>query len=279
VTGAVDFPIAEQETLMPYAESDGARIYWEEHGKGEPVLLIMGLGATLDLWHRFLPSLSASHRAILFDNRGVGRSAVPDPPYSIPQMADDTVAVLDAAAVDTAHVVGASMGGVIAQEFALRHPNRVRSLVLACTACGGPEAVAAGPEILAALARRATMTPEEGIRALIPFIYHPTTPRDRVEEDLEIRLRHYPSAKGYLAQLQAVLGYETYARLGAIRVSTLVLHGEDDRLVPAANGRDLARRITGARLDLIPSASHILFSDQPDAVNRATLEFLRDVAG
>ena len=238
----------------------------------------MGLGATLELWRRLLPSLSATHRAILLDNRGVGRSTVPDPPYSIPQMADDAAAVLDAAAVDAAHVIGASMGGVIAQELALRHPNRVSSLVLACTACGGPDAVPAEPEILAALARRAAMTPEEGIRALVPFTYHPATPRDRVEEDLEIRLRHYPSAKGYLAQLQAVLGYETYARLGAIRVPTLVLHGEDDRLVPASNGRNLARRITGARLVLVPSASHILFSDQPEVVNRAILEFLRDVA-
>src|SRR5207249_357469 len=131
---------------------------------------------------------------------------------------------------------------------------------------------------LAALAARAGMTPEEGIRAFVPFTYHAATPRDRVEEDLQKRLRHYPSAKGYLAQLQAVLGYETYARLGAIRVSTLVLHGEDDRLVPAANGKDLARRITGARLNLIPSASHILLSDQPETVNRAILEFLRDIA-
>ncbi|HSD09444.1 MAG TPA: alpha/beta fold hydrolase [Candidatus Binatia bacterium] len=263
---------------MPYAENDGARIYWEEHGEGEPVLLIMGLGATLDLWYRLLPELSASHRAILLDNRGVGRSAVPDPPYSIPQMADDAAAVLDAAAVDTAHVIGASMGGVIAQELALRHPNRIRSLVLACTTCGGPDAVPAEPEIRDALVNRATMTPEEGIRALVPFTYHPDTPRSRVEEDLEIRLRRYPSTKGYLAQLQAVLGYETYGRLGAVRVPTLVLHGEDDQLVPAGNARDLARRIPGARLVLIPSASHILFSDQPEAVNRAILKFLQDVA-
>lgn len=263
---------------MAYAENDGARIYWEEHGGGEPVLLIMGLGATLDLWHRLLPPLSAGHRAILLDNRGVGRSAVPDPPYSIPQMADDAVAVLDAAAVDTAHVIGASMGGVIAQELALRRPDRVRSLVLACTACGGPDGVAAPLEMRAALVGRAAMTPEEGIRALVPFTYHPATPRDRVEEDLRIRLRHYPSAKGYLAQLQAVLGYETYARLGAIRVPTLVLHGEDDQLVPAANGRDLASRIRGARLVLVPSASHILFTDQPETVNRAILEFLHEAA-
>lgn len=263
---------------MPYAENDGAKIYWEEHGSGEPLLLIMGLGATLDLWHRLVPALSARHRVILLDNRGVGRSAVPEPPYSMPQMADDAVAVLDAAAVDSAHVIGASMGGIIAQELALRHPARVRSLVLACTACGGPDTVAVDDEMRAALVARASMTPEEGVRALVPFTYHPATPRTRVEEDVEIRLRHYPSAKGYLAQLQAALGYETYARLGGIRVPTLVLHGEDDRLVPAANGKDLARRIPGARLVLVPSASHILFSDQPEAVNRAILTFLEEVS-
>jgi len=263
---------------MPYAENDGARIYWEEQGRGEPVLLIMGLGATLDLWYRLLPSLSASHRAILLDNRGVGRTGVPEPPYSIPQMADDAVAVLDAAAVETAHVIGASMGGVIAQEVALRHAGRVRSLVLACTACGGPNGVAASSEIRNALSARAAMTPEEGLRALVPSVYHPATPRDRVEEDLRIRVRHYPSQKGYLGQLQAVLGYETYDRLDAIRVPTLVIHGEDDLLVPASNGRDLAARIHGARLELVPSASHILLTDQTAVVNRAIQEFLGEVS-
>jgi pimeloyl-ACP methyl ester carboxylesterase len=263
---------------MPYAENDGARIYWEEQGRGEPVLLIMGLGATLDLWYRLLPSLSASHRAILLDNRGVGRTGAPESPYSIPQMADDAVAVLDAAAVETAHLIGASMGGVIAQEVALRHPGRVRSLVLACTACGGPNGAAASPEIRNALAARAAMTPEEGIRALVRYVYHPATPRDRVEEDLQIRLRHYPSQKGYLAQLQAVLGYETYARLDAIRVPTLVIHGEDDLLVPASNGRDLAARIHGARLVLVPSASHILLTDQTETVSRAIRKFLGEVS-
>jgi pimeloyl-ACP methyl ester carboxylesterase len=263
---------------MPYAENDGARIYWEEQGRGEPVLLIMGLGATLDLWYRLLPFLSASHRTILLDNRGVGRTGTPEPPYSVPQMADDAIAVLNAAAVDVAHVIGASMGGVIAQEVALRHAGRVRSLVLACTACGGPNGAAASPEIRNALAARAAMTPEEGIRALVRYVYHPETPRDRVEEDLQIRLRHYPSQKGYLGQLQAVLGYETYARLDAIRVPTLVIHGEDDLRVPASNGRDLAARIHGARLVLVPSAGHILLTDQTETVSRAIQEFLCEVS-
>jgi len=262
---------------MPYAKGDGASLYWEERGSGEPVLLVMGLGATLDLWSRLVPTLSANYRSILFDNRGVGHSDVPDPPYSIPQMARDAVAVLDAAGIGAAHIIGASMGRVIAQEVALTHPDRVRSLILACTACGGPGNVPASNEVRDALLGRATMTPEEGIRALVPYVYHPATPRERVEEDLRIRLRCYPSAKGYLAQLQAVLGYETFARLGAIEVPTLVIHGDDDRLVPAANGQDLAARIHGARFVLVPQASHILLTDQPDWVNQTILEFLSAV--
>jgi pimeloyl-ACP methyl ester carboxylesterase len=122
------------------------------------------------------------------------------------------------------------------------------------------------------------MTPEEGIRALVRYVYHPTTPRDRVEEDLQIRLRHYPSQRGYLGQLQAVLGYATYDRLDAIRVPTLVIHGEDDLLVPASNGRDLSARIHGARLVLVPSASHILLTDQTETVTRAIVEFLGEVS-
>src|SRR5438128_2110773 len=124
---------------MPYAIRDGTRIYWTETGAGDPLLLIMGLGATHEWWYRLAPIVSERFRTIMHDNRGVGRSDVPPGPYSIADMADDAAAVLDAAGVDGAHVFGASMGGMIAQELVLRHPRRVRSLILGCTACGGRE--------------------------------------------------------------------------------------------------------------------------------------------
>src|SRR4051794_19933491 len=131
---------------MPYADNDGTRIYWEEHGSGEPLLLIMGLGYTLDMWYRTTPVFAEHYRVIVFDNRGVGRSDVPPGPYALSLMASDAARVMDAAGVESAHVFGVSMGGMIAQEFALRYPARVRSLVLGCTTCGGPQAVVADAE-------------------------------------------------------------------------------------------------------------------------------------
>src|SRR6202162_4486029 len=145
---------------MSFAENKGARIYWDEQGSGEPLLLIMGLSYPSYMWHRSRPLLVQRYRTIAFDNRGIGQSDVPSGVYSIPSMASDGAAVLDAAGVEAAHVFGLSMGGMIAQEFALQYPKRVRSLILGCTAAGGPHAVRAEPEVLEILMRQG-MTPEE----------------------------------------------------------------------------------------------------------------------
>ena len=259
---------------MPYAVNDGTKIYWEEHGSGEPLLLIMGLGYTLDMWYRTTPVLAEHYRVIVFDNRGVGRSDVPPGPYPLSVMASDAAAVMDAAGIDTAHVFGVSMGGMIAQEFALQYPARVRSLILGCTTCGGPEAVAADDEVMKALFARATMTAEEGIHLMVPYIYDAATPRARLEEDFNIRRRTYPTSEGYLAQVMGVLGWESFSRLSEITAPTLVIHGESDRLVPPGNGELLAKSIAGARLVMLPAASHIFMTDQPEASNEAILSFL-----
>src|SRR6185437_12359321 len=122
---------------MPYATHQGVRIYWEEHGSGPPVLLIMGLSFTHEMWYRILPGLARQYRVILLDNRGIGRSDVPPGPYTIRQMAGDAAAVLDAAEITSANVIGASMGGMIAQELALCYPARVQSLLLGYHAAHG----------------------------------------------------------------------------------------------------------------------------------------------
>src|ERR1044072_1495615 len=190
---------------MAFVENEGVRIYWTEQGKGEPLLMIMGLGYSHDMWNRAAPVLAERYRIIMFDNRGVGRSDVPPGPYPIATMAADARAVLDGAGIDRAHVFGVSMGGMIAQEFALNYPERVGALVLGCTACGGPQATPAGPEVLVALLARATMPAEDAIRVMIPFIYDDATPRERIEEDLDIRRRVLPTAAAYMAQVQGIM--------------------------------------------------------------------------
>jgi 3-oxoadipate enol-lactonase len=259
---------------MAFVENQGARIYWDEQGRGEPVLLIMGLGYSSVMWHRTRPALTARYRTIVLDNRGVGRSDTPPGPYSIRLMASDAAAVLDAAGSESAHIIGVSMGGMIAQEFALQYPQRVSSLILGCTAAGGPTAVRAEAEATEMLTMRGKMSREQAAEAAVPFIYDRNTPRERIDEDLAIRRPWFPSPEGYWAQLQGILGWEAYTRLDQITARTLVMHGESDRLVPPGNASLIAGRIPGAKLIIIPSAGHLFITDQPEAANRAILEFL-----
>ena len=261
---------------MSFVENQGAKIYWDEEGSGEPLLLIMGLSYPSYMWHRTRPVLAKRFRTIALDNRGVGQSDAPPGLYSIALMASDAAAVLDAARVQSAHVFGVSMGGMIAQEFALQYPDHVLSLILGCTASGGPHAVQPEPAALQTLMRQG-MTPEQAKEAIIPFIYDASTPRERIDEDMAIHMKWYPTPQGYIGQLQGIMGWEAYSRIAQITAPTLVIHGETDRLVPAANGRLIAERIPGAKLVLIPRASHIFETDQPGAAHQAVLEFLTAV--
>jgi pimeloyl-ACP methyl ester carboxylesterase len=264
-----------------FVDNQAVKIYWDELGSGEPLLLINGLGTSSHSWHRSRPVFANNYRTIALDNRGVGRSDVPAGIYSIESMAADANAVLDAAGVETAHVFGVSLGGMIAQELALRHPQRVRSLILGCTTASeptGPYSVPPEPGVLMALMRRSASA-EESNEAFRPLLYDAGTPRERVDEDMAIRVRWHPTAQGYMGQLQGVSGWDAYSRLGDIRVPTLVIHGENDRLIPCANAGILAERIARAQLALNPEAGHVFWTDQPDAVHERIFAFLRGIAG
>lgn len=257
---------------MAFAQVGGAKIYWDEQGQGEPVLMIMGLGWSSNMWHRTRPALSARYRTIAFDNRGAGRSDTPPGPYTMAQMSGDAAAVLDAAQVETVRVVGASMGGMIAQEFALQCPKRVRSLVLACTSPGGPHAVQADPEVIQMLFREGN--PKERAEAIVPYIYDRATPREWIDEDLRILSEWYPNQEGYRAQLQGILAWEAYSRLPQIIAPTLVIHGVNDRLVPPGNADVIAGRMAHAQLVKVNHAGHILMTDQSRLVDQTILGFL-----
>ena len=262
---------------MPFVENHGAKIYWDEQGRGTPILLIMGLGYPSDLWHRTRPVLSAGYRTIALDNRGIGRSNAPLGAFSIELMAEDAGAVLDAAAVESAHILGVSMGGMIAQEFALLYPSRVRSLILGCTQAGGIHAVTAGPDVLLALTARPNLTPDQAAEVFIPILYDRATPRERIDEDMAILSKWPPSPVAFAAQLQAIVAWEAYRRLPEIGAPTLVIHGDSDRLIPPRNGELVAARIPNARLAMIPHAGHMLATDQPQATHLALAEFLSRV--
>jgi 3-oxoadipate enol-lactonase len=260
---------------MPFAASRGVRIYWEEEGRGDPLLLIMGLGCSLRMWHSLRPALAEHFRLILFDNRGAGASGFPLRPCRISSMARDAAAVLDAAGVERAHVFGVSMGGMIAQEFALRFPRRVRKLVLGCTSSGGFP-TGADWRAMWALVPGFTAPRDEQLRAMLPFLFHPGTPRERIEADVAVLRANYPRRPAFLAQLAGILAWRSHSRLPRIQAETLVLHGVDDRLVPVENGRIVARRIPNSKLVVIPDANHIFPTDQPEATLKAILEFLPD---
>lgn len=253
---------------------DGARIWWTSEGAGEPVVLVMGLAYPSDMWFRVAPALAQRYRVIRLDNRGAGRTGdVPGAPYTVETMAADVLAVLDAAGEDSAHVVGASMGGLVAQEVALTAPTRVRSLVLACTHPGTAHAVLT-PRAVALLGLRGMRNPRKAAEASIPYNYAPGTPRERIEEDWAVRMPLRGTRTGYFAQLRGTARWSGLARLPSLRVPTLVLHGEQDRLIPPENGRRIARAVPGAELALLADANHLLFTDQPEQARRLLLDWL-----
>jgi 3-oxoadipate enol-lactonase len=250
------------------APSGDIELYFDSTGAGAPVLLVMGLGMNATGWWRTVPVLARSHRVLAFDNRGMGRSGKPPGPYTMDELADDAVAVLDAAGEPAAHVYGISLGGMIAQHIALRHPDRVRGLVLGATTAGGELVAAADPVTLAFFFRRADMPPDEAVWASVPYNYGPATRAhhaQRIGEDIAQRLRYPVEPEPYKAQLAAAAGHDTSARLGEIRAPTLIVHGEQDRMVPVANGERLAARIPGARLKTYPGAGHLYTTDEPAA--------------
>jgi pimeloyl-ACP methyl ester carboxylesterase len=258
---------------MSYAAGSDVEIWWTSVGNGEPVLLINGLSSPSATWFRLVRHLRACYRVLTFDNRGVGRTGIPEGPYSVPVMAADAAAVLDAAGEGSAHVLGMSMGGLIAQEFALSYPQRVRSLVLACTHVGIPRAVDPDPAVGEALARAAALPVRERMAALEPFIYAPGTAREDIDEDHSVRESEPTEETGYLNQLIGASTWEREADLHRICAPTLVLHGALDRLVPPRHAHPLVDAIPGARLCVLEGASHEVFTDQEETAAREVMRF------
>ena len=255
---------------MPFATNGAVRLHWETFGAGPAVLLIAGQGMTVDTCWSTIPVLSRSFRVIAYDHRDMGRSGRSRVPYSVTQLAHDAVAVLDAAGERRAHVYGISLGSLVAQELALRHPDRVQALVLGASSAGGFAAYKPASSSWAQtfLVRAGTMGPEEAQWAAVPYTYAEKTRREhpeRIAADIAHRVVAAPEPLAYVHQAAAVASHDAYERLNQLRAPTLVVHGEQDVFVPPANALVLAERIPGARLQLWPDAAHFYPIDEPRA--------------
>ena len=255
------------------------RIAWEQEGEGEPLLLIHGLGYARWGWEPVLPGLAERFTVLSFDNRGIGDSDAPPGPYTVAEMAADTLQVLDEAGVERAHVVGTSLGGMIAQELALSYPERVDRLVLACTTPGGPNAHPMPKKTAALVALAATLEPPVALRRFVENALAPATAEAHpklVDEIVARRLETPQDPVAWVAQASAGAAFDRLADLEQISMPTLVQTGDEDVVVDPRNSELLAERLPHARLERFDGGGHLFFWEQPDAFVSSVTRFLED---
>jgi pimeloyl-ACP methyl ester carboxylesterase len=253
---------------MPTLTIDETDIYYERRGAGEPLLLIQGLGGHSLHWgDDFLGALEETFELVHYDHRGAGRSGELEGECTIARLAGDAAAVLDALQIESAHVLGISMGGMVAQELVLTHPERVRTLTLGCSFPGGEEAKMTDQEIVGKIAEAVLSgDPERAVRVGYEIMIAPEYAADPANYEIYERVAaQYPTPiPTLMGQLSAILAHDTSARLAEVEVPTLVVHGTADRLLESVNGELLARLIPGARLELLDGAGHMFFWEQPE---------------
>jgi 3-oxoadipate enol-lactonase len=261
---------------MPTIQANGQTLYYEVHGEGDPLLLVMGLAADTMAWALQVPAFSAHYRTVIFDNRDVGQSSMAEGPYEITDMARDTLALADALELESFHLVGVSMGGAIAQEVALAAPDRVRTLTLAMTWPKGGAWAAKLSELWSA--RVEHMSREQRVDELMLL----TLSEDFFENaegvawlrDLMLQNPHPQPADAFARQLDASSRHDTRERLGSVAMPTHVIGAEHDILVPVWKSRELAELIPGARLSVVDAGPHGANLERAEEFNRLVLDFL-----
>jgi len=250
-------------------------------GKGPPLLMISGFTAQASGWNEPFVRLLQSHfQTIRFSHRGTGTSDRLTGEVTLRDLADDAAGLLIALGINKAHVMGVSMGGMIAQELALNHPQRVQGLVLGCTNCGGERRVAAAPEMVDLLTPQPGLSREEQVRRSWPAVTTPEfieSQRDVMEERLRASLINPTPIETSMRQMAAVQAFDSFDRLPQIEAPTLVLHGDRDVIVPVANAQILKDRIRGADLRIVPGAGHLFTWEFPEESATAVVEFLTKV--
>jgi aminoacrylate hydrolase len=260
---------------MPKANIGDAEIYYEEHGSGEPLLLVSGLGGTAAYWKPNIPALAAKYRVIVHDHRGAGQSTHSRIRYSVDQMTDDVLRLMDHLKIERAHLVGHSTGGAIGQTMAIRNPERLRKLVLFATWTKADKFFRQLFE-----ARRALLTQvgkEAYGRGGTLFLYPPSWIKANevlVEEREKLSIATFAPPEVVASRIDAIVAFDRTAGLGSIRTPTLVLGAKDDVITPAYFSEELARDIPGAKLEIMPEGGHCASETALEAFNRAVVSFL-----
>jgi 3-oxoadipate enol-lactonase len=265
---------------MSIAKVGDINLYYEVHGKGEPLILIMGYRASNVGWFLIQDKLARKYRVILFDNRGTGQSGKPEIPYTIKMMAADVAGLLDVLNISAASVFGHSMGGMIAQEFALNYPDRLNTLILGGTTCGGSRAVPPTAEAMAFLfdPELAKLPVPDRIRAMIPWLWNKEFKDNNqaaIEQYIALASEYPTPPQTAVSQQNAIMTHDTYDRLPDIKAPTLVIAGSKDRLVLSENSKLLATRIPNAEVAIIENAGHEYFDDSAEKASKIILDFLR----
>lgn len=263
---------------MPQLTLGDVQLHYEVHGTAKPLVLIPGLAAGAWTWFKQVEALSTHFQVLTFDPRGIGKSNYSERPPAMRLMADDVAGLLRGLGIERAHILGASFGGFVAQEFALAYPEMARTLTLCCTSFGGPNHVAPSMETLMALASTNGLNTEERIlRNLLPA-FSPEFARkqpDEIENVVKLRMANPVIESAFRWQLTAAMGFNAEFRVTEIRIPTLLLTGDADEIVPAQNSRNLAAKIPGAQLSIIEGGSHLFFLERPAEFNRIVIDFLK----
>lgn len=266
---------------MSLADINGFRLFYESRGAGEPLVLIPGFAAGAWTWFEQTDELSKTFRVITFDPRGVSRSGLDgnlNGTISLETIAADIAGLLDFLEIEKAHILGVSFGGFVAQEFALRFPERLKKLVLACTSFGGANHVAADLEVLAAFVAADDLNKHERVRRFMIPAFTPefaAARADVIEKVCRLRAENVVPEKVYSQQMTSAVTFDAERRVSEIRAETLVLTGDRDVVVPPQNSENLAKAIPNATLKIIENASHMFFIENAAEFNRIVTDFLK----